>query len=84
MVIDQNGVRHKVQTYVHDPEWSAKRNCDALKPRFLRKGVLQEGKIGKAQSMLIDAQKMLDVMKKEYREHGVTMYTPEGGPLPQF
>lgn len=84
VVVDPNGVRHNVKTYVHNPEWSAKRNCDALKPLFRSNGVLKEGKIGKAQSMLIDAQKMLDVMIREYRDHGVTMYTPEGGPLPQI
>jgi aminoglycoside 3-N-acetyltransferase len=83
-VVDVNGIEHKVKTFVHNPDWSVKRNCDALKPIFIRNGVLTDGVIGKAQSMLIDAEKMLDVMISEYQNKGVTMYTPDGGPLPEI
>lgn len=81
-VLDQHGQKRTVQTFVHNPEWSAKRNADALKPLFIREGVLKEFKLGKADCMLIDAAKMLEVMKTYYLKKGVTMYTPEGGPLP--
>jgi aminoglycoside 3-N-acetyltransferase len=75
---DENGNSSVVQTKVHNPEYSAKRNCDALKPIFERENVLKNGMIGEAASMLIDADGMLRVMIKYYNEKGVTMYTPYG------
>ena len=63
---------------VYNPIFSVKRNCDALKPLFEKEGVLVNGKIGAASSMLIDADKMLATMIRYYDEKGVTMYTPGG------
>ncbi len=77
-MIDANGKETVVKTKVHNPECSAKRNCDALKPEFLKQGVLVDGVIGEAKSMLIDADKMLKVMIKNYNERGVCMYVPYG------
>lgn len=77
-MIDANGSNVVMKTKVHNPEYSAKRNCDALKPMFEKEGVLVNGNIGEAKSMLIDANKMLEVMIKYYNEKGVTMYTPWG------
>lgn len=77
-IIDEKGAEKIMQTKVHDPEYSAKRNCDALKPMFEKHGVLVNGFVGEAKSMLIDAKKMLDVMIINYNEKGVTMYTPFG------
>jgi len=77
-MIGENGTEKVMQTKVHDPQYSAKRNCDALKPMFEKEGVLVNGKIGEADSMLIDAKKMLDVMIRNYNEKGITMYTPFG------
>jgi aminoglycoside 3-N-acetyltransferase len=67
-----------VKTKVHNPVYSAKRNADALLPIFIREDVLQTGKIGEAKSMIIDADKMLQVMIKYFKEYGVSMYTPYG------
>jgi aminoglycoside 3-N-acetyltransferase len=75
---DEKGNETSMRTKVHNPVYSAKRDCDALKPMFEREGVLVNGKIGEANSMLIDAKRMLDVMLKYYNEKGVTMYTPLG------
>lgn len=77
-MIDANGTESTMKTKVHNPEYSAKRNCDALKPMFEKEGVLVNGVIGQAKSMLIDADKMLEVMVRNYNEKGVTMYTPYG------
>jgi aminoglycoside 3-N-acetyltransferase len=77
-MIDDEGNEKIMQTKVHNPLYSAKRNCDALKPLFEKHGVLVTGKVGGAESMLIDAKRMLEVMIKEYNERGVTMYTPYG------
>ncbi len=77
-MIDENGNHHSMKTKVHNPIYSAKRNNDELKPLFEKEGVLINGKIGEANSMLIDANKLLGVMIKYYYSEGVTMYTPHG------
>ena len=77
-IIDSEGKKSEVKTKVHNPEYSARRNCDALKPMFERENVLINGMIGEAKSMLIDADKMLESMIRNYKEKGVTMYTPYG------
>ena len=77
-MIDKDGKEVVMKTKVHNPEYSAKRNNDALKPMFEQEGVLINGKVGEAKSMLIDANKFLEVMIKNYNEKGVTMYTPFG------
>ncbi|MBK7181792.1 MAG: AAC(3) family N-acetyltransferase [Bacteroidetes bacterium] len=77
-MIDEKGKEQSMKTKVHNPDYSAKRNCDALKPLFEKEGVLQNGNVGEAKTMLIDANKMLEVMIKNYTEKGITMYTPFG------
>jgi aminoglycoside 3-N-acetyltransferase len=77
-MIDSEGKESTMKTKVHNPDYSAKRDCDALKPLFENEKVLVNGMIGEAKSMLIDANKMLEVMIKKYNEKGVTMYTPFG------
>lgn len=77
-MIDAGGKTSTVKTKVHNPDYSVKRNCDALKPLFEKENVLINGTIGSAKSMLIDADKMLQTMIRYYNEQGVTMYTPYG------
>lgn len=77
-MINFNGEVSYMKTKVHNPLYSVKRNCDALKPLFEKEKVLVNANIGNAASMLIDANKMLEVMIKYYNEKGVTMYTPFG------
>ncbi|MBA3705254.1 MAG: AAC(3) family N-acetyltransferase [Bacteroidetes bacterium] len=78
IMIAATGEKSIMKTKVHNPEYSAKRNCDELKPLFENEKVLVNGIVGEAKSMLIDANKMLEVMMKNYEEKGVTMYTPLG------
>ncbi len=77
-MVNFDGIVSTMKTKVHNPIFSVKRNCDALKPLFEKEGVLVNGKIGAASSMLIDADKMLATMIRYYDEKGVTMYTPGG------
>ncbi len=77
-MIDATGAVSTMKTKVHNPIYSAKRNCDALKPIFEKEKVLINGKIGEADTMLIDAQGMFDTMIAYYQQYGVTMYTPYG------
>ena len=77
-MIDEEGKEVVMKTKVHNPEYSAKRNNDALKPMFEKEGVLINGMVGEAKCMLIDANKFLNVMIHNYNEKGVTMYTPFG------
>jgi aminoglycoside 3-N-acetyltransferase len=67
-----------MQTKVHNPVWSKKRQCDELLPLFEENNVAQKVKIGNAETWLLDAKKMLDMMVDEYQKNGVTMYTPKG------
>lgn len=75
---DELGQTHLIQTKVHNPVCSAKRNCDALVPIFEKEKVLTKGKVAEANTLLLDAHKMFDVMVKYYNDYGVTMYTPYG------
>jgi len=77
-LIDMHGTERTLQTRVHNPEYSAKRRCDELIPIFENEGVLQKFTLGKAPCLLVDANKMFEVMVKLYHERGVTMYTPLG------
>jgi len=77
-VIDTEGRHLRMKTKVHDPEWSARRDCDLLKPAFMEAGILSDGYIGEAPSMLIDAEGLFKTMLSDFRARGVTMYTPKG------
>ena len=77
-VIDAQGRSHSVSTRVHNPEYSARRNCDALLPYFEKQGVVRHGKVGEASAMLFDAAGQFRVMLEEFNRNGVTMYTPQG------
>lgn len=73
-----DGTNQLVKTKVHNPEFSKKRRCDELIPRFLEKNVCHEFQFGKAHSYIFDARKMLDQMIEDYTQKGITMYTPNG------
>ena len=77
-IIDEEVHHLKTKTKVHNPDYSAKRNCDLLKPIFEKEKILFNGTIGEAKSMLIDANGLFNVMLKYYEQYGVTMYTPYG------
>ena len=78
IMIDETGKRCNMKTKVHNPLYSAKRNCDALKPIFEKEKVLTNDKVGEADTMLIDAKGMFETMIAYYQQYGVTMYTPYG------
>jgi aminoglycoside 3-N-acetyltransferase len=71
-------ISRTMKTRAHNPEMSLSRQCGGLTPVFESAGVLKQVKFGEAQSVLLDAKGMFDTMVKEYRERGVTMYTPNG------
>jgi aminoglycoside 3-N-acetyltransferase len=77
-VLFENGTLRSMKTLVHNPEQSKKRKCDGLIPLFIEKGAMKKVKIGRADALLTDAKRMFDVMHEEYKDHGVTMYTPKG------
>ena len=77
-VIDNKGVKHKIKTKVHNPEWSKQRKCDDLIPMFEQEGVLKKVKIGQADTLLLDANGFFNAMVKNYKEKGISMYTPKG------
>lgn len=73
-----DGTLDQMKTLVHNPEQSKKRKCDGLIPLLEEKGVLVKVKIGNADSLLLDAKGMMNVLMDEYKTNGVTMYTPKG------
>lgn len=77
-VIDENGQANQMITKVHNPEFSRRRKCDDLIPLFEKKQVLRKTKLGRANSLLLDAYTMLETMIASYEKDGVTMYTPHG------
>ena len=77
-VRNERGELLSITTKVHNPAYSKKRKCDALIPIFIQEGVASKVKIGQAETLLFDAEKMLAVMLKKYKDEGVTMYTPKG------
>ena len=74
----EDGTAGEMKTLVHNPEQSKKRKCDGLIPLLEERGVLVKVKIGNADSLLVDAKGMMNVLMDEYKTHGVTMYTPKG------
>jgi len=77
-MVDETGTQKRMKTRVHDPVYSEKRKAEKLVPLFEREGILILCMIGEAPSTLIDAAGLLEVMIRNYREKGITMYTPEG------
>lgn len=77
-LIDHDGKKLSMQTKVHDPVYSKKRRCNDLMPYFEKAGFLKHFKIGKANCMLIEADKMHEWMVENYKTKGITMYTPNG------
>jgi aminoglycoside 3-N-acetyltransferase len=77
-VLFSDGREETMLTKVHDPEQSKLRKCDELIPLFEKEGVLKRFHIGKASCLFVDARSMFETMLKNYKEHGITMYTPLG------
>ena len=75
---DSKGILHTVTTKAHNPVFSKKRKCNELIPMFIENEVVEKVYIGKAESYLFDAKKMLDVMIEKYKSEKITMYTPKG------
>lgn len=77
-MIDQQGVLRVMKTKVHDPVYSKLRRANELVPLFEKEGILKHGVIGEAEATLIDAAGLFEVMVRNYKEKGITMYTPHG------
>jgi len=77
-MIDAEGKACTMKTKVHDPVFSQKRRPNELVILFEKEGILKHGVVGEAQTTLIDAKSLLEVMIKHYNEKGITMYTPYG------
>ncbi|MBL7897130.1 MAG: AAC(3) family N-acetyltransferase [Crocinitomicaceae bacterium] len=78
IVIGDDGKKYAVKTKVHNPVYSKKRKCDELIPLFMKEGAITQTKIGDAATLVCDAARFFSVMKENYLNSGVTMYTPAG------
>jgi aminoglycoside 3-N-acetyltransferase len=79
-VRDEVGIERLVETKSHDPIMSKKRKPNDLEAAFLQDGVAVKFKIGDADCMIIDAEKMYNWQVEKHKQ-GITMYTPFGGEL---
>lgn len=77
-MINEGGKEVFVKTKVHDPSWSKKRRCNELEQMFLKDSCMKKTRIGNAELRIIEAGKMHECMLENYKNKGVTMYTPQG------
>ncbi|MBC7412259.1 MAG: AAC(3) family N-acetyltransferase [Bacteroidia bacterium] len=77
---DKNNAVHIATTKVHNPEYSAKRQCLAFENVFINDGIMRKIKIGNATSYLIEAAKLQEWMIINYQTKKITLYTPQGSP----
>lgn len=79
-LIGKDNAVHHATTKVHNPEYSAKRQCLAFENLFINDGVMRKIKLGDATSYLIDAHKLHAWMLLNYQQKKITLYTPQGMP----
>lgn len=77
-ITDKNGVTYTQPVKVHNPAQSARRQCDALIPMFITSGAMHTVQIGEGTGLMTDAARMFEVMLEQYKQKGITMYTPYG------
>lgn len=77
-ITDKEGNTHTHAIKVHNPVLSARRQCDALIPMFIKHGAMQQIQIGEGTGLMTDARRMFEVMIEQYEQKGITMYTPYG------
>ncbi len=76
-LINSEGNLVYMETKVHDPEYSIKRQCNALLPHFELAGIVKHFSIGEAKCMVIDARAMHFWMIANYNSKGITLYSPD-------
>jgi aminoglycoside 3-N-acetyltransferase len=77
-MINEKNEQLIMKTKCHDPKWSKQRKCNDLIPLFKNAWFLKETMLGEANFYVIEAKAMHDWMLKNYRDKGITMYTPQG------
>ncbi len=77
-LIDEFGNNKTMQTKVHDPIFSKKRNCNAFIKPFTDAGFMKTVNIGLTTCYVIEVDKMHAWMLKNYINKGITLYTPNG------
>ena len=79
-MIDESGNAQAMTTNVHDPVFSKQRKCNEFKEPFLTNGIAREFKLGLANCMVIEANRMHAWLIESYYK-GITIYTPHGKDL---
>jgi aminoglycoside 3-N-acetyltransferase len=77
-IIDKNNNVHYATTKVHNPKYSAERQCLAFETVFIADGIMKKINLGNAISYVIDANKLHKWMLTNYTNKGITLYTPQG------
>lgn len=76
-MIDENGKLQSMTTKVHNPVYSKKRKCNEFLQPFKAVGFAKEFKIGTANCLVVEADKMHEWLVENYKK-GITIYTPFG------
>jgi len=76
-MIDEYGKNQTMTTKVHDPLFSKQRRCNDLKESFIAAGFVKEFKLGIANCLVVEADKMHEWLIENYKK-GITIYTPFG------
>lgn len=72
-VVDEAGTRRTVYTLVPDPALGPRRNGDVLLPFLRERGLVREGRVGKARALLVDCAPLLSVLE-ELTRRGILAY----------
>jgi len=72
-VIDAAGARRTVRTLVPDPAWSRRRDGDLLLPGLRARGLVTEGTVGRAPTLVVDCARLLDALE-DLTARGVLAY----------
>jgi len=72
-IVDQAGKRRVVRTLVPDPALGPRRNGDVLLPFLRERGLVREGRVGRANAILVECATLLDALEAATRE-GILAY----------
>lgn len=72
-IVDEAGRRRVVRTFVPDPALGPRRNGDVFLPFLRERGLVREGRVGRANAILVECATLLEALEAATRE-GILAY----------
>jgi aminoglycoside 3-N-acetyltransferase len=72
-IVDEAGQRRTVRTLVPDPALGPRRNGDVFLPFLRERGLVREGRVGRANAILVECAPLLDALEAATRQ-GILAY----------